>query len=75
SIAHRYIFEDVPMSLVPIASLGVQLGVDMSTTDMIIELGSILHGVDYRAEGRTVERLGLAGLSVKEIQRLVVGTD
>jgi len=75
SIAHRYIFEDVPMSLVPIASLGKQLGVDVSTTDMIIELGSILHGVDYRAEGRTVERLGLAGLSVKEILRLVVGAD
>jgi opine dehydrogenase len=71
TIAHRYIFEDVPMSLVPIASLGAMLGVPTPTIDMIIELGSILHGVDFRKEGRTVERLGLAGLSVKQIHNLV----
>lgn len=72
SIAHRYIFEDVPMSLVPIASLGSMLGVATPSIDMIIELGSILHGRDFRTEGRTAERLGLAGLSVKEIQSLVL---
>jgi opine dehydrogenase len=71
TIAHRYIFEDVPMSLVPIASLGSMLGAATPTIDMIIELGSILHGKDFRAEGRTVERLGLANLSVKQIQSLV----
>ena len=71
TIAHRYIFEDVPMSLVPISSLGATLGIPTPTIDMIIELASLLHGKDYRAEGRTVERLGLAGLSVKEIHRLV----
>ena len=38
---------------------------------MIIELGSLLHGKDYRSEGRTVEKLGLAGLSVKEIHNLI----
>lgn len=27
TLAHRYIFEDVPMSLVPIASLGQHFGV------------------------------------------------
>jgi opine dehydrogenase len=71
TIAHRYISEDVPMSLVPISSIGSMLGVRTPTIDMIVELGSMLHGKDYRAEGRTVERLGLAGLSVKDIHRLV----
>lgn len=71
SIAHRYIFEDVPMSLVPMSSLGAMLGAPTPTIDMIVELGSLMHGVDYRAQGRTVERLGLAGLSVKEIHRIV----
>ena len=71
TIAHRYIFEDVPMSLVPISSLGASLRIPTPTIDMVIELASLLHGKDYRAEGRTVERLGLAGLSVKEIHRLV----
>jgi opine dehydrogenase len=71
TVAHRYISEDVPMSLVPISSIGAMLGAPTPTIDMIVELGSMLHGTDYRAEGRTVERLGLAGLSVKEIHALV----
>ena len=72
SIDHRYIFEDVPMSLVPIASLGRALGAATPTIDMIIDLANLLHGVDYRSSGRTVEKLGLAGLSVKEILEVVV---
>jgi opine dehydrogenase len=71
TIAHRYIYEDVPMSLVPISSIGAMLGVRTSTIDMIIDLGSLLHARDYRAEGRTVDKLGLGGLSLKEIHRLV----
>jgi opine dehydrogenase len=71
TVSHRYIFEDVPMSLVPIASLGSMLGVPTPIIDMIIQLGSLLHGVDFKNQGRTVERLGLAGLSVKQIHSLV----
>ena len=69
SIDHRYISEDVPMSLVPLSSLGSMLGVPTPAIDMIIQLGSILHATDYRAVGRTVESLGLAGLSVKQIRQ------
>jgi opine dehydrogenase len=71
AISHRYIWEDVPMSLVPIASLGRLLGAETPTIDMVINLGSLLHGRDYRAGGRTVERLGLAGFDVKKIHSLV----
>ncbi|HNX32077.1 MAG TPA: NAD/NADP octopine/nopaline dehydrogenase family protein [Holophaga sp.] len=75
SIAHRYIWEDVPMSLVPIVSIGAALGVPTPTTQMVVQLGSLLHGRDYAAEGRTVESLGLAGLSLKEIHRIVADSD
>lgn len=71
TVAHRYIFEDVPMSLVPISSIGGMLGVPTPMIDMIVELGSVMHGTDYRSCGRTVESLGLAGLSVREIHKLV----
>jgi opine dehydrogenase len=74
-IAHRYISEDVPMSLVPIASLGAMLGVATPVTDMIIDLGSMLHDTDYRAGGRTVESLGLAGLTVRQIRQMVGGVE
>ena len=68
----RYISEDVPMSLVPIASLGEMLGVPTPAIRHIIGMASILHRCDYWAQGRTVERLGLAGMGVKEIRRYVL---
>jgi opine dehydrogenase len=71
-IQHRYIYEDIPMSLVPISSIGNELGIETPTIDMVIDLGSIMLGTDFRAQGRTAERLGLKGLSVKQIHNLVV---
>ncbi|HGJ66461.1 TPA: NADP transhydrogenase subunit alpha [bacterium] len=71
TLDHRYITEEIPTSLVPMASLGDQLGVPVPTIKAIIHLANILHRRNYWAEGRTVERLGLAGLSVQQIRRLV----
>ena len=72
TVYHRYISEDVPMSLVPLASLGRQAGVATPTIDSVIHLCSTLLGVDYWAEGRTAESLGLAGLSLKQIRRFIL---
>lgn len=72
TIFHRYISEDIPMSLVPIASLGRLSNVPTPTIDTIIDLGSILHQVDFRAEGRTVEKMGLSGMSLKEIRSFII---
>ncbi|UCH35361.1 MAG: NAD/NADP octopine/nopaline dehydrogenase family protein [Armatimonadota bacterium] len=69
---HRYLDEDVPMSLVPIASLGEMLGVETPTIRAIIHLACLLNQRDYWADGRTAERLGLAGLSLKEIRQLIL---
>ncbi len=73
TLAHRYIVEDVPFGLVPMASLGRMLGVPTPTIDAIIQLACALHARDYWAEGRTVETLGLHGLSVEQIWNLVDG--
>ncbi|MBI4976899.1 MAG: NAD/NADP octopine/nopaline dehydrogenase family protein [Spirochaetes bacterium] len=73
NIVHRYIFEDIPMSLVPLSSIGNMLGVSTPMIDTVIRLGSLMHGVDYAAEGRNVERLGIAGMSIREIRNMVVG--
>jgi len=75
TIQHRYISEDVPASLVPIASLGEMLGVPTPAIRSMITLASAMHGVDYWAQGRTVERLGIKGMSVKDIRFLVVGAE
>lgn len=71
SLQTRYLWEDVPMSLVPLSSLGELLGVPTPAIDHIIDLASLMDETDYRACGRTVDRLGLRGLSVRDIQRLV----
>jgi opine dehydrogenase len=75
TVQHRYISEDVPTSLVPIASIGEMLGVPTPAIRAVIHLASLMHGVDYWAEGRTVERLGIRGMSVKEIRFLVAGAE
>ncbi len=69
---HRYIEEDVPMSLVPIASIGAQLKVETPTINAIIHLASIMKGENFWETGRTADRLGLKELSLKEIRLLAV---
>ena len=71
SLKHRYIFEDVPMSLVPMASLGVRYGVSVRGMESLIRIASIIHHTDYWRRGRTVENLGLARWSVTELTRFV----
>ena len=71
TLTHRYIFEDVPMSLVPIASLGKRYGVSVRGIESIINLGGIIHRTDYWRRGRTVERLGLEQWSISELTHYV----
>ena len=72
TILHRYMTEDIPMSLVPIASLGRFCDVPTPTIDSIILLGSILHEKDYWECGRTVDRMGLTGMSLRELRSFII---
>lgn len=67
----RYIFEDVPCSLVPISAFGRMAGVPTPTIDAIIDLACTVSGVDYRAYGRTISKLGIDDMSVYEIYTYV----
>lgn len=71
NLNHRYIFEDVPMSLVPTASLGMRYGVGVRGMDSIIRLCNFVHHTDYWRVGRTVEKLGIDQWSVSELTRFV----
>ncbi len=68
---HRYIWEDVPTSLVPIADLGRIAGVPTPTIDAMIDLASALHGIDYRREGRNAAAMGIAGMSVGQVEQMI----
>ena len=73
SLKGRYMEEDIPFSLVPIASTGKMLNVSTPTIDSIIQLGSGLNGCDYWSKGRTVENLGIAGMNVRDLRLLAIG--
>jgi opine dehydrogenase len=70
-LGHRYVTEDVPFSLVPLASLGSQFGVDTWATQAMIRLACVVHGTNYYERGRTAEDMGLRGLRVREVKRYV----
>jgi len=69
----RYLSEDVPTSLVPIASVGKKFGVDTPVINSLIELASRLNNCNYWEEGRTVKKLGIENLSLKELRLLSIG--
>ena len=71
NLRHRYIFEDVPFSMVPLLSLGSQHGVDMQAVDAMVRLACVLHSTNYYERGRTAEDMGLKGLRVSEVKRYV----
>lgn len=69
TLNHRYIFEEIPMSLVPIAALGQRYGVSVQCVDAIIRLACIVHQTDFWRRGRTLDKLGIEQLSVSELTR------
>jgi len=66
----RYIYEDVPYSLVPIASLAAEMGIETPVMNTIIQLANFMTGRNFWVEGRNVEKLGVKGLSPMEIHQL-----
>ncbi|MBN1264256.1 MAG: NAD/NADP octopine/nopaline dehydrogenase family protein [Anaerolineales bacterium] len=71
TLNHRYIFEDVPMSLVPIAALAQRYGVSVRGIESITRMACIIHSTDYWRRGRTLDKLGIQHLSVGELTRYV----
>ena len=64
--------EDIPYALVPMVSISEELGVDLPIMRSFIHLFSINLNVDYLKEGLTADKLGLKGMSKKEIYNLVM---
>lgn len=60
SLQTRLITEDVPMGLVPVASVADKFRVGSPLHHALIDLASALMDVDYWSQGRTMENLGLA---------------
>jgi opine dehydrogenase len=59
---HRYMREDVAYGLALLVSTAEWAGVAAPVASGLLALGSAVCGEDFRATGRTLERLGLARL-------------
>jgi len=70
NINTRYIFEDVPQSLVPISYMAKKLKIETPTINSIIHLASVFNNTDYYESGRKLIDMGLEGLSVERIKEL-----
>jgi len=68
---HRYVSEDVPYGLVTCASIGSMVDVDTPIIKALIKLYSVMNETDYWREGRTTEELGISGLSIDKLKKLV----
>lgn len=63
----RYVLEDIPTGLVPMTELGKLLGIEIKRMETIVTLGEFLTGKDFYETGRTLQTLGLGGMTVHEI--------
>jgi opine dehydrogenase len=67
----RYVLEDIPMGLVPMISFGKKFGIEVVRMETIVRLGEMLIAKDLTKGGRTLENLGLAEMSLKDIVEFI----
>ncbi|MBW2031780.1 MAG: NAD/NADP octopine/nopaline dehydrogenase family protein [Deltaproteobacteria bacterium] len=72
---HRFITEDVPYGLVPLEEIGCAMELATPITSALITMASELTARDYRADGRTLKKLGLSGLSPDQIISFLDGKE
>jgi opine dehydrogenase len=68
SLDHRYIKEDIGYGLVPMAEIGTLLGVKTPVMDALITLASTALRIDFRRDGLTLEKMGLAACEPGELR-------
>ncbi len=70
-LTYNHLVDEIPNTLVPVSELGRALGVDTTMTDVIIDLGCAMTQIDFRKHGRTLEVLGLDGMTKDEMLHYV----
>lgn len=71
SMTHRYISEDAQTGVSLMVSLGRLLGAPTPVSSSLLTIASIINGVDYHAQGRTCQALGITGTTAAAINRFL----
>lgn len=61
-LGYYHVLDEVPNSLVPMSEFGKLVGVETPMIDAIIDLANAMCTIDFRLEGRTLDKLGLPKL-------------
>lgn len=70
-LTHRYMREDVACGLAFLVSVAEWAGVPAPVAKGLLAIASAIVGEDLRSAGRTLEKMGLAGLSKEEMNQLL----
>ena len=73
SFQHRYVSEDAACGLAMLVSLGRQYQVPTPLAQAFLTVAGVINGTDYLASGRTLESLGLGGLSPQDLLARLAG--
>jgi len=68
SMYDRFVTEDVPYGLVFLSTLGRLLNIATPISDAIVNLSGAINCVDYWAQGRGVNELGLGEMNLEQIK-------
>lgn len=71
----RYLHEDIPFGVVPLADLGQAVGTPTPVLDAIITIASTITGRQYRQEGRTLAGMGLGEASIESVLTTLVDVE
>jgi opine dehydrogenase len=71
TLDHRYLHEDVGWGLVPWLGFAEAAAVATPTTNALIDLAGVINGVDYRAIGLTLDKMGLRNMGPEQIVEYV----
>lgn len=71
-LSGRYLTEDAPCSLVFCANLAKAVGVPTPIMDSVANLASVLRNENYWETGRTLEKVGLDGMTKDEIKSFLL---
>jgi opine dehydrogenase len=66
-LGYHHVLDEVPNSLVPLASFGKVVGVATPMIDAIINLAAAALSYDFWAEGRTMDKLGLGEMGRQDV--------
>lgn len=71
SMHDRFIAEDIPYVLVPWCDLAAMVDVEVPTMRAVVEIASVINGIEYFKTGRNLTRMGIEQMSKAELVHLV----